>query len=118
MFALTINASILILAAAAFHARGDTAVEELDAAHQLIGPLLGSAIAPTLFGIALLACGLNSTVTATMAGQIVMEGFLNFRIPAWMRRLVTRSVAIVPAVLVTIYGGDRAGRRSCSSSAR
>ena len=106
MFALTINASILILAAAAFHASGNTGVVELDAAHQLLGPLLGAAIAPTLFGIALLCCGLNSTVTATMAGQIVMEGFLNFRIPAWARRLVTRSVAIVPAVLVTIwYGG-------------
>jgi manganese transport protein len=106
MFALTINASILILAAAAFHASGNTAVEELDAAHQLLGPLLGAAIAPTLFGIALLACGLNSTVTATMAGQIVMEGFLNFRMPAWARRLVTRSVAIVPAVVVTMLYGD------------
>ena len=106
MFALSINASILILAAAAFHASGNTGVVELDAAHQLLGPLLGAAIAPTLFGIALLCCGLNSTVTATMAGQIVMEGFLNFRIPAWARRLVTRSVAIVPAVLVTIWYGD------------
>jgi manganese transport protein len=106
MFALTINASILILAAAAFHASGNTGVVELDTAHQLLGPLLGAAIAPTLFGIALICCGMNSTVTATMAGQIVMEGFLNFRIPAWARRLVTRSVAIVPAVLVTIwYGG-------------
>jgi manganese transport protein len=104
-FALLINASILILAAAAFHASGNTGVEELDAAHQLLGPLLGSAIAPTLFGIALLCCGLNSTVTATMAGQIVMEGFLNFRIPAWSRRLLTRSVAIVPAVAVTIFYG-------------
>jgi manganese transport protein len=105
MFALSINASILILAAAAFHASGNTGVEELDAAHQLLGPLLGAAIAPTLFGIALLCCGLNSTVTATMAGQIVMEGFLNFRMPAWARRLVTRSVAIVPAVLVTVWYG-------------
>jgi manganese transport protein len=104
-FALLVNASILILAAAAFHASGHTGVEELDAAHQLLGPLLGSAIAPTLFGIALLCCGLNSTVTATMAGQIVMEGFLNFRIPAWSRRLLTRAVAIVPAVLVTLYFG-------------
>jgi manganese transport protein len=80
-------------------------VEELDAAHQLIGPLLGSALAPTLFGIALLACGLNSTVTATMAGQIVMEGFINFRMAAWARRLITRSVAIVPAVAVTLAWG-------------
>ncbi len=106
MFALTINASILILAAAAFNASGNTGVEELDAAHQLLGPLLGAAIAPTLFGIALLCCGLNSTVTATMAGQIVMEGFLNFRMPAWARRLVTRGVAIVPAVIVTVWWGD------------
>lgn len=104
-FALLVNASILILAAAAFHASGNTHVEELDAAHELLGPLLGSAIAPTLFGIALLCCGLNSTVTATMAGQIVMEGFLNFRMPAWARRLLTRSVAIVPAVLVTLFFG-------------
>ena len=105
-FALTINASILILAASAFHATGNTGVEELDAAHTLLGPLLGAAIAPSLFAIALLCCGLNSTVTATMAGQIVMEGFLNFRMPAWARRLVTRSAAIVPAVIVTLLYGD------------
>ncbi len=105
-FALSINASILILAAAAFHTTGNTGVVELDQAHTLLGPLLGAAIAPTLFGIALLACGLNSTVTATMAGQIVMEGFLNFRMPAWARRLITRSVAIVPAVVVTVAYGD------------
>jgi len=105
-FALTINASILILAAAAFHTTGNTGVEELDAAHTLLGPLLGATVAPTLFAIALLACGLNSTVTATMAGQIVMEGFLNFRMPAWARRLITRSVAIVPAVAVTVAYGD------------
>jgi manganese transport protein len=106
MFALSINASILILAAATFHATGNTGVEELDAAHTLLGPLLGAAIAPSLFAIALLCCGLNSTVTATMAGQIVMEGFLNFRMPAWARRLITRGVAIVPAVVVTLYWGD------------
>src|SRR5690606_22297198 len=72
MFALTINASILILAAAAFHHAGQTDVEDIGVAHSLLTPLLGSAIAPTLFGVALLACGLNSTVTATMAGQMVM----------------------------------------------
>ena len=105
-FALTINASILILAAAAFHTTGNTGVEELETAYTLLGPLLGAAIAPTLFGIALLACGLNSTVTATMAGQIVMEGFLNFRMPAWARRLLTRSVAIIPAVVVTMFYGE------------
>jgi manganese transport protein len=106
MFALTINASILILAAAAFNKTGNTAVEELDKAHALLAPLLGSALAPTLFGIALLCCGLNSTVTATMAGQIVMEGFLDLRLPPWLRRLVTRMVAIVPAAIVTIYYGE------------
>src|SRR5262249_27954393 len=100
------NASILILAAATFNKTGNTGVEELDLAHQLIGPLLGAAIAPTLFAIALLCCGLNSTVTATMAGQIVMEGFLNLRLPAWRRRLITRGVAFVPAVVVTVLYGD------------
>jgi manganese transport protein len=107
MFALTVNASLLILAAAAFHQTGRTGVAELGEAHALLAPLLGAAIAPTLFGIALLCCGLNSTVTATMAGQIVMEGFINFRLPPWLRRLVTRGIAIVPAAVVTIAYGDR-----------
>jgi manganese transport protein len=106
MFALTINASILILAAAAFNKTGNTGVQELDKAHALLAPLLGSALAPTLFGIALLCCGINSTVTATMAGQIVMEGFLDLKLPPWLRRLVTRLVAIVPAAVVTIYYGE------------
>ena len=97
MFALTINASILILAAATFHKTGNSHVNELGQAHQLLAPLVGASIAPMLFAIALLACGLNSTVTATMAGQIVMEGFINIRLPAWLRRLITRSIAIVPA---------------------
>jgi manganese transport protein len=69
--------------------------------------LLGSAIAPTLFGIALLCCGLNSTVTATLAGQIVMEGFLDIKLPPWARRLVTRAIAIVPAAVVTIWYGEK-----------
>jgi manganese transport protein len=106
MFALLINASILILAAASFHATGRTDVAELGDAHSLLMPLLGSAIAPSLFAIALLCCGLNSTVTATLAGQAVMEGFINFRLPPWLRRLVTRAVAIVPAALVTILYGE------------
>ena len=106
MFALLINASILILAAAAFNRSGNTGVEELDKAYLLLSPLLGSAIAPTLFAIALLCCGLNSTVTATMAGQIVMEGFLDIRLPPWLRRLVTRLVAIVPAAAVTLAYGE------------
>src|SRR3954452_2639614 len=106
MLALTINASILILAAAAFHRSGNTGVEELDKAYALLSPLLGSAIAPSLFAIALLCCGLNSTVTATMAGQIVMEGFLDLRLPPALRRLITRAVAIVPAAAVTIAYGQ------------
>jgi manganese transport protein len=106
MFALTINASILILAAAAFHTSGNIGVEELDKAHALLHPLLGSALAPSLFAIALLCCGLNSTVTATMAGQIVMEGFLDIHLAPWLRRLLTRVVAIVPAAIVTVLYGE------------
>ena len=106
-FALTINASILILAAATFHHSGRTDVAELDQAHAFLSPLLGSTLAPTLFAIALLCCGLNSTITATLSGQIVMEGFLRWRIAPWLRRLVTRAIAIVPAVLVTIWAGAK-----------
>ncbi|MGN6286980.1 MAG: Nramp family divalent metal transporter [Afipia sp.] len=105
--ALLINASILILAAATFHASGNTEVAELDKAHALLSPMLGSAIAPTLFGIALLCCGLNSTVTATLSGQIVMEGFINIKVAPWIRRLITRAIAIVPAALVTIWYGEK-----------
>jgi manganese transport protein len=106
MFALLINASILILAAATFHKTGQTEVAELGEVHSFLAPLLGSALAPTLFGIALLCCGLNSTVTATLAGQIVMEGFLDLRLPGWARRLITRGIAIVPAALVTFWYGE------------
>jgi manganese transport protein len=105
MFALLVNASILILAAATFHRSGNTDVTELQDAHRMLAPLVGSLLAPKLFAISLLACGLNSTVTATLAGQIVMEGFLNIRLPAWLRRLVTRMVAIIPAAGVTLYYG-------------
>ncbi|HTS39662.1 MAG TPA: Nramp family divalent metal transporter [Xanthobacteraceae bacterium] len=104
-FALLINASILILAAATFNKVGQTEVAELDQAYSFLAPLLGSAIAPTLFGIALLCCGMNSTVTATLAGQIVMEGFIDIRLAAWARRLITRSIAIIPAAVVTIWYG-------------
>jgi manganese transport protein len=105
--ALVINASILILAAATYHRVGKIDVAELDQAHAFLAPLLGSTLAPTLFAIALLCCGLNSTITATLAGQIVMEGFLNLRIAPWLRRMVTRMIAIVPAVAVTIWAGER-----------
>jgi manganese transport protein len=106
MLALTINASILILAAATFNKAGNTGVAELGEAHTLLRPLLGSALAPSLFAIALLCCGLNSTVTATLAGQAVMEGFLEIRLPPWLRRLITRAIAIVPAAAVTIAYGE------------
>ncbi len=110
-FALLINASILILAAATFHKTGRTGITELGDAHALLMPLLGASIAPTLFGVALLACGLNSTVTATLAGQAVMEGFIDFRLPPWLRRLVTRGVAIVPAAVITItYGSSETAK--------
>jgi manganese transport protein len=111
MFALLVNASILILAAATFHKVGKTHVFELNQAQVLLNPLLGSAMAPTLFGIALLCCGLNSTVTATLAGQAVMEGFLDIRLAPWLRRLATRAIAIVPAAGVTIlYGEQQTGK--------
>src|SRR3984957_10754276 len=106
--ALTINASILILAAATFYRAGKTDVAELDQAHAFLLPLLGSTLAPTLFAIALLCCGLNSTITATLSGQIVMEGFLNLRVAPWLRRTVTRGIAIVPAVIVTVWAGGKA----------
>jgi len=105
MLALCINAAILILAAATFHAHGQY-VEDLGIAHEMLMPLLGHAVAPVLFGVALLCCGLNSTVTATMAGQIVMEGFIDIKMAAWARRLVTRLVAIVPAIAVILWAGE------------
>ncbi len=111
MFALLVNASILIVAAATFHAGGVGEVAELDQAHQMLGPLMGAAVAPMLFAVALLACGLNSTVTATLAGQTVMEGFLRLRLPPWQRRLITRAIAILPAAGVTLlYGSAGTGR--------
>ena len=111
MFALLINASILILAAATFHKSGRFDVAELGEAQALLQPLLGASFAPSLFGVALLCCGLNSTVTATLAGQAVMEGFIDIRLAPWLRRLVTRAVAIVPAAIVTIvYGQAETGK--------
>jgi manganese transport protein len=106
MLALFVNAAILILAAAVFHESGNTHVAEIGEAYQLLSPLMGVGIASTLFAVALLASGLNSTVTATLAGQIVMEGFLRLRLPSWARRLVTRAVAIVPVIAVTALYGE------------
>jgi manganese transport protein len=107
MLALFVNAGILIVAAAVFHASGHTEVAEIGDAYRLLSPLLGLGIASTLFAVALLASGLNSTVTATLAGQIVMEGFLHIRLPQWLRRLVTRAIAIVPVIIVTALYGER-----------
>ncbi len=106
MFALFINAAILILSAAAFHWSGHQEVAEIQDAYKLLSPLLGVGVASALFAIALLASGQNSTLTGTLAGQIVMEGFLNFRITPWVRRLITRLIAIVPAVLVIAIFGE------------
>ncbi|HEY0203542.1 MAG TPA: Nramp family divalent metal transporter [Acetobacteraceae bacterium] len=105
--ALFVNAAILVVAAAVFHTSGHHDVAEIGDAHKLLAPLLGAGIASTLFALALLASGLNSTVTATLAGQIVMEGFLRMRLPQWVRRLVTRAIAIVPVVVVTAIYGER-----------
>ncbi len=106
MLALFVNAGILIVAAAVFHANGKTDVEDIEQAYALLSPILGVGLASILFAIALLASGLNSTVTATLAGQIVMEGFLRLRMPPWSRRLMTRGIAIVPVVAVTALYGE------------
>ena len=104
-FALFINGGILVMAAAAFHWSGHQDVAEIQDAHTLLSPLLGVGVASTLFALALLASGQNSTLTGTLAGQIVMEGFLNIRLRPWLRRLITRAIAIVPAVCVIgIFG--------------
>jgi manganese transport protein len=110
LFAFFINASILVLASATFHTTGHAEVADIGDAYRLLTPLLGTTLASTLFAVALLASGQNSTITGTLAGQIVMEGFLNIRLPAWLRRLITRLIAIVPAVIVTaMYGEHGAG---------
>src|SRR3981189_3059150 len=107
MLALFINAAILIVAAATFHSSGHSDVAEIGQAFELLSPLLGLGIASTGFAVALLASGLNSTVTAPLAGQIVREGFLHLRLPSWARRLLTRGIAIVPVVIVTALYGER-----------
>ena len=111
MLALFVNASILIVAAVAFHETGNQDVGEIERAYELLSPLLGLGIASILFAVALLASGLNSTVTATLAGQIVMEGFLRLRLPHWARRLLTRGLAIIPVVFVTAIYGERGTTR-------
>jgi manganese transport protein len=105
--AFLINAAILILSAAAFHGTGHQDVADISDAYRLLTPVLGASLASIFFGVALLASGQNSTLTGTMAGQIVMEGFLNIRLRPWMRRLLTRLIAIVPAVIVAGIAGER-----------
>ena len=107
-FAFLVNASILILAAGSFHRRGLPPVTDLGEAYRLLTPLLGTSLASVLFGVALLAAGQSSTLTATMAGQVVMEGFLDLHIPDWQRRLITRCLALVPALATVIWVGDQA----------
>jgi len=104
--AFLINAAILILAASVFHAAGRADVADIEQAHRLLSPMLGAGAASVVFALALLASGQNSTITGTLAGQIVMEGFLDLRLPVWLRRIVTRLLAIVPAALVIGIAGE------------
>ena len=106
MFALFINGAILVMAGAVFNRSGHTQVAEIQNAYQLLSPLLGVGAASTVFALALLASGQNSTLTGTLAGQITMEGFLNIRLRPWLRRLITRGLAIVPAVIVAGFFGE------------
>jgi manganese transport protein len=107
LLAFFINAAILILAASTFHFSGNQQVADINDAYKLLDPLLGATAASIVFGIALLASGQNSTLTGTIAGQIVMEGFINLRLKPWVRRLVTRLVAVIPAMVVAIMYGER-----------
>jgi manganese transport protein len=107
MLALFVNAAILVLAAAVFHRAGQYQVAEIGDAYKLLTPMLGFTGASTMFALALLASGQNSTITGTLAGQIVMEGFLHIKLKPWLRRLITRSLAIIPTVFVTVFYGER-----------
>ena len=107
MFAFFINAAILIVAGAAFHTSGHQGVADIMEAHKLLTPVLGATLASILFAVALLASGQNSTLTGTLAGQIVMEGFLHIRLNPWLRRLITRGIAIIPAFIVTVIYGEK-----------
>ncbi len=106
-FALFINAAILIMAAAVFNLQGHQEVAEIQDAYKLLTPLLNAPLASTIFALALLASGQNSTLTGTLAGQIVMEGFLDIRLRPWVRRLITRGIAIIPAILCVVWYGDK-----------
>ena len=110
-FALLVNAAILILAAATFHSQGETEVAGLEEAYHLLSPMLGAPLAGTLFALALLAAGQNSSVTGTLAGQIVMEGFLSIRLPVWLRRIATRLAALVPVLVTMALFGESATQK-------
>lgn len=105
--AFFINAAILIVAAATFHTTGNKDIADIHDAHKMLAPILGTTFASIFFAIALLASGQNSTLTGTLAGQIVMEGFLNIRLKPWLRRLITRTIAVIPALIVTIIYGEK-----------
>ncbi len=107
LLAFFINAAILIVAAATFYGTRNADVADIGQAYQLLSPALGVPLASTVFALALLASGQNSTLTGTLAGQIVMEGFLNIRLKPWLRRLMTRGIAIIPAIIVTILSGEK-----------
>lgn len=107
MLAFFINASILILSAATFHTTGHHDIADINDAYELLTPILGTTLASIFFGVALLASGQNSTLTGTLAGQIVMEGFLNIRLKPWVRRLITRLIAVIPALIVAILYGEK-----------
>ena len=111
LLALLVNGAILVLAAAAFHATGNTTVQDIDQAYHLLDPIAGTAVAGILFGLGLFASGQSSTFTGTIAGQVIMEGFLNLKIPCWQRRVVTRGLALVPALIgVLLLGENSVGR--------
>ncbi len=107
MFALFLNGAILVMAAATFHGSGHESVADISDAYLLLAPLLGTSLASTLFAVALLFSGQNATLTGTLAGQIVMEGFLNIRLRPWLRRLITRLIAIIPALVTVHFYGER-----------
>src|SRR3954451_21839335 len=107
MSALFINVAILVMAVVVFHGTVHESVAEIGDAYKLLSPLLGTKVASVLFAVALLCSGQNATLTGTLAGQIVMEGFINLRLRPWLRRLITRLLAIVPAIFVILLYGDR-----------
>ena len=107
LLAFFINGAILIVAAATFHFSGNQHIADIHDAHKMLEPLLGTSLASIAFAVALLASGQNSTLTGTLAGQIVMEGFLNIRLKPWLRRLITRLIAVIPALIVTILYGEK-----------